>query len=177
MAEAPPPEPTAAEIFAAKIAAIPGVVATRWALGELSAEVNRDAIVSVGMALRDGPGFQFEQLMDLCGVDWPTREPRFDVVYNLLSVSLNQRLRLIVKVGDGEPVPSTHTVWPAATWWEREAWDLFGIVFDGHPGLTRIQMPDDWPGHPQRKDYPLGGIPVEFKGAQVDPPDQRRAYT
>ena len=81
-----------------------------------SAEVNRDAIVSVGMALRDGPGFQFEQLMDLCGVDWPERAERFDVVYHLLSVSLNQRVRVIVTAAAETAVDSVHAVWPAATW-------------------------------------------------------------
>ena len=85
------------------------------------------------ITLRDDPRFAFEQLMDICGVDWPDREDRFDVVYNLLSVSLNQRLRLITTTDVAQPVPSVHTIWPVATWWEREAWDLFGIVFSGQP--------------------------------------------
>ena len=74
-------------------------------------------------------------------------------------------------------IPSVVSVYPANDWHERETWDFFGIVFDGHPALTRILMPDDWPGHPQRKDYPLGGIPVEYKGAQIPPPDERRSYS
>ena len=74
-------------------------------------------------------------------------------------------------------MPSVVEVYPTADWHERETWDMFGVVFDGHPALTRILMPDDWEGHPQRKDYPLGGIPVEYKGAQIPPPDQRRAYS
>ena len=74
-------------------------------------------------------------------------------------------------------IPSLVGVYPACNWHERETWDFFGIIFDGHPALTRIQMPDDWPGHPQRKDYPLGGIPVEYKGATIPPPDTRRSYS
>ena len=80
-------------------------------------------------------------------------------------------------MGDYPHVPSVVEVYPTADWQEREVWDMFGIVFDGHPALTRILMPDDWAGHPQRKDYPLGGIPVEYKGAEIPPPEQRRAYS
>ena len=107
--------------------------------------------------LRDDPRFAFEQVMDICGVDWPQREERFDVVYNLLSVSLNQRLRVIVTTDEQKPVPSVHTVWPVATWWEREAWDLFGIVFSGQPDLRRILTDYGFEGHPLRKDFPLTG--------------------
>jgi NADH-quinone oxidoreductase subunit C len=88
-----------------------------------------------------------------------------------------RRIRLEVSVTAEDPhVPSATEIYPTANWQERETWDFFGIVFDGHPGLTRIEMPDDWPGHPQRKDYPLGGVPVEYKGATVPPPDERRSY-
>ena len=104
--------------------------------------------------LRDDPRFAFEQVMDICGVDWPERAERFDVVYNLLSVSLNQRLRVIVTTDESAPVPSVHTVWPVATWWEREAWDLFGIVFSGQPDLRRILTDYGFEGHPLRKDFP-----------------------
>jgi NADH-quinone oxidoreductase subunit C len=98
-------------------------------------------------------------------------------VYHLLSMTHNRRIRLEVACPDDDPhIPSVVSVYPTADWHERETYDFFGIVFDGHPALIRIQMPDDWPGHPQRKDYPLGGIPVEYKGATVPPPDQRRAY-
>jgi NADH-quinone oxidoreductase subunit C len=80
-------------------------------------------------------------------------------------------------VSDTDPhLPSVTSVYPGANWHERETYDFFGIVFDGHPGLTRIEMPDDWPGHPQRKDYPLGGVPVDYKGAKIPPPDERRSY-
>ena len=109
------------------------------------------------ITLRDDPRFAFEQLMDICGVDWPDREDRFDVVYNLLSVSLNQRLRLITTTDVAQPVPSVHTIWPVATWWEREAWDLFGIVFSGQPDLRRILTDYGFEGHPLRKDFPMTG--------------------
>ena len=109
----------------------------------------------------------------------PAGKPkRFALNYHLLSVVADGgRIRLQAWVDEGEPVPSVIEVWPTADWHEREAFDFFGIVFDGHPALTRIQMPDDWPGHPQRKDYPLGGIPVEYKGGTIPPPDQRRSYS
>jgi len=108
-------------------------------------------------ALRDDPRCAFAQLMDLCGVDWPERPERFDVVYNLLSVALNQRVRVIVATDESTPVPSVHTVFPCATWWEREAWDLFGIVFAGQPDLRRILTDYGFDGHPMRKDFPLTG--------------------
>ena len=99
-------------------------------------------------------------------------------VYPLLSITHNRRVRLEVSAPDGDPrVPSLVEVYPTCDWHERETWDFFGIVFDGHPALTRIEMPDDWKGHPQRKDYPLGGIPVEYRGATVPPPEDRRAYS
>ncbi len=158
----PPPEPTAAELFAAAVASIPGVAGTRWQHGELTADAARDSIVGVMTALRDDQRFAFEQLMDLCGVDWPERAERFEVVYNLLSVSLNQRIRVVVTTDESAPVPSVLTVWPAATWWEREAWDLFGIVFSGQPDLRRILTDYGFEGHPLRKDFPLTGY-VELR--------------
>ena len=94
------------------------------------------------------------------------------------SMTYRRRIRLEVALDvDDAHVPSVVEVYPTADWQERETWDMFGIVFDGHPALTRILMPDDWDGHPQRKDYPLGGIPVEYKGAEIPPPDQRRSYS
>ena len=99
-------------------------------------------------------------------------------VYHLLSMTYNRRIRLEVGVPDADPhLPSLVPVYPTADWHERETFDMFGLVFDGHPALTRILMPDDWPGHPQRKDYPLGGIPVEYKGGTIPPPDERRSYS
>jgi NADH-quinone oxidoreductase subunit C len=158
-ATAPPPAPapTTAELLASAVATLPGVMATRVALGEVIADAGRDGLVSLMTALRDDPRFAFEQMMDLCGVDWPDRTERFDVVYNLLSVSLNQRLRVIVTTDETIPVPSVHEIWPVATWWEREAWDLFGIVFSGQPDLRRILTDYGFEGHPLRKDFPLTG--------------------
>ncbi len=93
-----------------------------------------------------------------------------------MSIRHNRRIRLEVSVPDADPhIPSLMYLYPTCDWHERETWDFFGIIFDGHPALTRIEMPDDWKGHPQRKDYPLGGIPVEYRGATIPPPDERRA--
>ena len=138
-------------------ASLPGVRAVSVEKGEVVVHADRDALVGLMTTLRDDPRFAFEQVMDICGVDWPDREDRFDVVYNLLSVSLNQRLRLITTTDVAQPVPSVHTIWPVATWWEREAWDLFGIVFSGQPDLRRILTDYGFEGHPLRKDFPLTG--------------------
>ncbi|OJW25969.1 MAG: NADH-quinone oxidoreductase [Rhodospirillales bacterium 69-11] len=153
----PPPPPTREQVLADAIAALPGVHACTVALGEVVATADRDALPDLMVTLRDDPRFAFEQVMDLCGVDWPERELRFDVVYNLLSVSLNQRVRVIVATDAATPVASVHEVWPAATWWEREAWDLYGIVFSGQPDLRRILTDYGFEGHPLRKDFPLTG--------------------
>jgi len=102
---------------------------------------------------------------------------RLHVVYHLTSMTFRRRIRLEVAVTTADPhVPSVTPIYPTADWQERETWDMFGIIFDGHPALTRILMPDDWEGFPQRKDYPLGGVPVEYKGASIPPPDERRVY-
>jgi NADH-quinone oxidoreductase subunit C len=151
------PAPTALELLGQAVARLPGVQGTRIELGELIANADRTELTSLMMTLRDDPSFAFEQVMDICGVDWPDRVERFDVVYNLLSVSLNQRLRIIVTADTETPVPSVSTVWPVATWWEREAWDLFGIVFSGQPDLRRILTDYGFEGHPLRKDFPLTG--------------------
>ena len=121
------------------------------------ARVEASALVPLATLLRDDPRFAFTQMMDLCGVDWPEREARFDVVLNLLSVNHNRRLRLVVAVADGGSVPSVHTVWPVATWWERETWDMFGILFAGQPDHRRILTDYGFEGHPLRKDFPLSG--------------------
>jgi NADH-quinone oxidoreductase subunit C len=152
-----PAPPSAMELLGQAVASIPGVSGFRIEGGELVAQAVRDSVLQVMTALRDDPRCAFEQMMDLCGVDWPERGERFDVVYNLLSVSLNQRVRIIVTTDTTMPVPSVHTVWPVATWWEREAWDLFGIVFSGQPDLRRILTDYGFEGHPLRKDFPLTG--------------------
>ncbi len=146
------------DALAAEVASLLGVLSCGVEKGEVVAHARADAIVELATALRDDRRFACEQLMDLCGVDWPERNPdRFDVVYNLLSVSLNQRVRVIVTTDVDTPVPSVVGVWPVATWWEREAWDLFGIVFSGQPDLRRILTDYGFEGHPFRKDFPLTG--------------------
>jgi NADH-quinone oxidoreductase subunit C len=155
-AEAGPP-PSTLELLGQAVASIQGVSGCRLEGGELVAHADRDALPALMTTLRDDPRFAFEQMMDLCGVDWPEREQRFDVVYNLLSVTLNQRVRVIVSTDVRTPVPSIHSIWPVATWWEREAWDLFGIVFSGQPDLRRILTDYGFEGHPLRKDFPLTG--------------------
>jgi NADH-quinone oxidoreductase subunit C len=155
--ETPPPEPTALERLGHEVGSLPGVRGVSIRLGELVAHADRDRLAELMTAVRDQPRFAFEQLMDLCGVDWPERAERFEVVYNLLSVSLNQRLRIIVTTDAVTPVPSVCTIWPCATWWEREAWDLYGIVFSGQPDLRRILTDYGFEGHPMRKDFPLTG--------------------
>jgi NADH-quinone oxidoreductase subunit C len=146
--------------------------------GELTFHVKRDRLPEVARALRDDPSLAFELCMGVSGVHYPQEQGReLHAVYHLVSISRNRRLRLEVSVADADPhLPSLVSVYPTCNWHERETWDFFGIVFDGHPALTRIEMPDDWKGHPQRKDYPLGGIPVEYRGAKIPPPDERRAY-
>ncbi|MCH8613841.1 NADH-quinone oxidoreductase subunit C [Arsenicicoccus dermatophilus] len=156
--------------------AVASVVVDR---GEMTLHVRREHLPVVAQALRDHPGLRFEMCMSVSGVHYPQAQGQeLHAVYHLLSLTNgSRRLRLEVSCPDADPhIPSVTSVWPGTNWHERETWDFFGIVFDGHPALTRIMMPDDWPGHPQRKDYPLGGLPVEYKGATVPPPDQRRSY-
>jgi NADH-quinone oxidoreductase subunit C len=138
-------------------AKLPGVTLAETQLGEIVLHAHRDALLPLMEVLRDDPRFACQQMMDLCGVDWPERAERFDVVYNLLSVTLNHRLRVIVTTDAATPVPSICTLWPCATWWEREAWDLFGIVFSGQPDLRRILTDYGFDGHPLRKDFPMTG--------------------
>ena len=148
--------------------------------GEMTVFVAREHLVGVARALRDDPLLRFEMCTGVSGVHYPHEAGReLHAVYHLLSITNgSRRIRLEVTCPDDDRhIPSIVEVYPANDWHERETWDMFGIEFDGHPALTRILMPDDWPGHPQRKDYPLGGIPVEYKGATVPPPDQRRSYS
>ena len=130
--------------------------------GEVVVHADRDALLPLMTMLRDDRRFACEQMMDLCGVDWPERERRFDVVYNLLSVSRNHRVRVIVTTDEESPVPSVHGIWPSATWWERECYDLFGVLFSGQPDLRRILTDYGFAGHPLRKDFPLTGF-VEMR--------------
>jgi NADH-quinone oxidoreductase subunit C len=147
--------------------------------GEITFFIQRDALPAVARHLRDDDKLRFEFCSSVSGVHYPHETGReLHVVYHLLSMSYKRRLRLEVTVADDDRhIPSVVAVYPTADWHERETWDFFGVIFDGHPALTRILMPDDWIGHPQRKDYPLGGIPVEYKGGTTPPPDQRRSYS
>ena len=137
------------------------------AQGELTIEVNWDAIVTVLTFLRDDSNCQFRQLIDICGVDYPGRERRFEVVYHLLSLRQNQRIRVKLSTDESTPVPSATGVFSAAGWWEREAWDLYGILFSGHPDLRRILTDYGFEGHPLRKDFPLTGhVEVRYDDEQ-----------
>ena len=124
---------------------------------ELTTRVPKEHIVEVCSFLREDPELAFDYLSDLSGVDYPEHEKRFEVVYHLYSISKGHRVRLKVEVGEGEAVPTVTGVWRTADWHEREAYDLLGIPFEGHPDLRRILLPDDWEGHPLRKEYPLEG--------------------
>lgn len=144
--------------------------------GELTFYVPREKLTETVQVLRDDAWLRFEFCASVSGVHYPhDAGAEFHVVYHLQSMTHKRRLRLEVSCPDGDPhLPSVVATYPAADWHERETWDMFGVIFDGHPHLTRILMPDDWVGHPQRKDYPLGGIPIEFKGAVVPPVEERR---
>jgi NADH-quinone oxidoreductase subunit C len=148
---------------------------------ELTLHVEREHLIGVITALRDDPDLRFELCSSVSAVDYYNPDDqagnRLHSVYHLTSMTYRRRVRVETAVSVADPhVPSVTALYPTADWQERETWDLFGIVYDGHPALTRILMPDDWDGHPQRKDYPLGGIPVQYKGATIPPPDERRAY-
>ena len=134
-----------------------GVVSAAVEKDELVVRVVRGSFIPLMRTLRDDPRYAFQQMMDLCGVDFPDRAERFDVVYNLLSVTLNQRARVIVTTDEVAAVPSVHRIWSAATWWERECYDLFGVLFSDQPDLRRILTDYGFEGHPLRKDFPLTG--------------------
>ncbi len=142
--------------------------------GELTFHVKREHLREVAKTMRDEPSLRFELCSGVSGVHYPKDEgAELHAVVHLLSITHNRRIRLEASCPDADPhVPSLVPVYPTADWHERETYDFFGIVFDGHPALTRIEMPDDWVGHPQRKDYPLGGVPVEYRGAEIPPPDE-----
>ncbi|NNH68939.1 NADH-quinone oxidoreductase subunit C [Nocardia uniformis] len=147
--------------------------------GELTLHVRREHLVAVATALRNDSALRFELCLGVSGVHFPDDKDReLHAVYHLNSITHNRRVRVEVSIPDADPhIPSLYSVYPTTDWHERETYDFFGILFDGHPALTRVLMPDDWRGHPQRKDYPLGGIPVEYKGARIPPPDERRTYS
>ena len=145
----------------------PDIVNWSVSYNELTLTVERGSIVRVLIYLRDSNTFQFSQLMDVCGVDYLGREQRFDVVYNLLSLAHNQRLRVKIEVDEGVPVPSVVSVYSSANWWEREVFDLYGIPFDDHPDLRRILTDYGFEGYPLRKDFPLTGyVEVRYDNDQ-----------
>ena len=144
---------------------------------ELTLYVEREHVLELAKVLRNDPALRFELLSSVSGVDYIGTEHRLHAVYHFTSLTYRRRVRIEAEVSVEDPhLPSVTPIYPTADWQERETYDMFGIVFDGHPALTRILMPDDWEGFPQRKDYPLGGVPVQYKGATIPPPDERRAY-
>jgi NADH-quinone oxidoreductase subunit C len=147
--------PELARMLAWRADAVEGAKLDR---GELSIYIRRDLIREACSILRDDPGLQFNYLSDVTCVDWYPSDPRFEVVYHLFSIPKKTRVRLKVRLGGDDPsLASITSVWPAANYFEREVFDLFGIRFEGHPYLRRIMMPENWEGHPLRKDYPVEG--------------------
>lgn len=147
--------------------------------GELTFHIRREHLLPVLRTLRDDAALRFELCTGVSGVHYPADAGReLHAVYHLRSITHGRLVRVEVSVPDDDRrLPSAVAVYPTNDWHEREAYDFFGLLFEGHPALTRILMPDDWLGFPQRKDYPLGGVPVEYKGAQIPAPDQRRSYS
>lgn len=156
---------------ATKAARIDTTAAT-IAFGEVTLAVPRERIVEVLVALRDDPACQFEILIDICGVDYPARTNRFDIVYHLLSPRKNQRLRLKLETDEDTPVPSAIPAFPTANWYEREAYDMFGILFSDHPDLRRLLTDYGFEGYPLRKDFPLTG----YKEVRYDDEQKRVVY-
>jgi NADH-quinone oxidoreductase subunit C len=132
------------------------------AVGEVALHVERDSLVETMIALRDTPGLEYQQLMEIAGVDYPERPDRFEIVYCLLSLTRNHRIRVHVQADDVEPVPSVTGIWPVAGWLEREVYDMYGVLFAGNGDLRRILTDYGFRGHPQRKDFPLSGY-VELR--------------
>jgi NADH-quinone oxidoreductase subunit C len=157
----------AADLILEAAAALPGVIGARRELGALVVNVAAESAFTLLKQLRDAHGFA--QVMDICGVDFPDRAARFDIVYNLLSVTRNARIRVVVATNDIAPIASVSALWPSATWWEREIWDLFGISFEGLADHRRILTDYGFEGHPLRKDFPLTGY------VEVHYDDERKA--
>jgi NADH-quinone oxidoreductase subunit C len=157
VADETPEVAVAVDAELAALQALAGVANAVREHGALVVTTDPGAAYALLKHLRDAPEFAFAQVMDICGVDWPARPLRFEVVYNLLSVSRNRRVRVIVPVAEGANIASVSSLWPSATWWEREVWDLFGIQFDGLADHRRIVTDYGFEGHPLRKDFPLTG--------------------
>jgi NADH-quinone oxidoreductase subunit C len=150
----------------------PNIADTRIALGELTITVSKSGLVPLLTFLRDDPKCKFTTMVDICGADYPGRAKRFEVIYHLLSMPMNHRIRIKVLAGESEAVPSAAAVWPAANWFEREAFDLYGIEFTDHPDLRRILTDYGFSGHPLRKDFPLTG----FVEVRYDDEQKRVVY-
>jgi NADH-quinone oxidoreductase subunit C len=156
---APPADVPVPDYIQALQAALPGaVIQVSYWVGDWTVIVATARLLEVARYLRDTPGALFDYCSDVTAVDWPARAgERFDLVYCLYSTTLRRRVRVKARLADGDSAPSASGIWAAANWLEREVWDMFGIRFAGHPDLRRILMPEEWQGHPQRKDYPLEG--------------------
>mgnify|MGYP001394230576 FL=1 len=152
---------------------LPNDVLEQWtANSELNVVVRSEGIARTMKFLRQDPNCLFEMLVDVCGVDYPERQERFEVVYNLLSLRHNQRVRVKLTVDEGVAVPSVHDIFPSASWFERECWDMYGVFFTGHPDLRRLLTDYGFDGHPFRKDFPLTGY-VEVR---YDDEERRVVY-
>ena len=143
------------------------IVDVKSHVGETTLTVRREAVVDVLRALRDTPGLEYQQLMEIAGCDYPERPERFEVNYHLLSLTQNRRIRVKVLTDDKTPVPSATAVWPVANWLEREVFDLYGVLFEGHPDLRRILTDYGFEGYPLRKDFPLTGH-VELRYSEAE---------
>jgi len=154
-------------IEAAKKAIGDALVEARDRIGEITLVVNREALVDVCRALRDTPGLEYQQLMEIAGVDYPERPERFEVVYHLLSLTKNRRIRVTVLTDEQTPVPSVTGLWPVAGWLEREVYDMYGVLFAGNPDLRRILTDYGFEGYPQRKDFPLTGH-IELRYSEAE---------
>jgi NADH-quinone oxidoreductase subunit C len=154
-------------IDAARKALGDALLDTKQAVGEVTLTVKRDEIVNVLKSLRDTPGLEYQQLMEMAGVDYPDRSERFEVVYHLLSLTMNRRIRVKVSTDEATPVPSVTGLWPVAGWLEREVFDMYGVAFSGNPDLRRILTDYGFEGYPQRKDFPLTGY-VELRYSEAE---------
>src|SRR5689334_4577855 len=154
-------------IEAARVAVGAALLDVNEHVGEITLVVNREAIVDVCRALRDTPGLEYQQLMEIAGVDYPERPERFEVVYHLLSLTKNRRIRVTVLTDEQTPVPSVTGLWPVAGWLEREVYDMYGVLFAGNPDLRRILTDYGFEGYPQRKDFPLTGH-IELRYSEAE---------
>ena len=159
--------PDAGVIDAAKAAIGDALIEAREAVGEVSLVVRRESIVMVLQSLRDTPGLEYQQLMEIAGVDYPERPERFEVVYHLLSLTMNRRIRVKLSTDEASPVPSVTSLWPVAGWLEREVFDMYGVGFSGNEDLRRILTDYGFEGYPQRKDFPLTGH-VELRYSEAE---------